>query len=395
MDPTLLAEVQRFGRFDASCLNCGGCSIACDLTVPGMTFPRRPIRLAVLGLRSELSEALEPWLCEDCGDCTVACPRQADPADSMRTLRRFLTAQYDPTGIASRVLRSRAAHTGALVGVGLLVLAIALVYHLRWAGLGLPELTQPMGLEHMFGKIVWFTWIVYALALAFLAVHAGRMIRFVLRREAPPARILLSAALPALVEMFTQGRLRMCRSEAHQQRLHAGEEAGEPVYSERHRWIKHWLMVLGVVTFLVLTAFFLRWFQTDAIHPLWHPQRWIGYAATFFILWATSDILLRRWRTRRDPFARRTEVALPLLLWLTAVSGLLVHVFRYAGLALSAHFAYAVHLAICVSLLVVEVPFGEWAHMIDRPLAVWLQIVKEKAREAHAKEGALPAPAPA
>jgi hypothetical protein len=65
---------------------------------------------------------------------------------------------------------------------------------------------------------------------------------------------------------------------------------------------------------------------------------------------------------------------------------------RVAGLALAAHYAYALHLSITVPLLVVELPFGEWVHTMDRPLAIYFQAVRERARKAlPAEAGLLPA----
>ena len=42
---------------------------------------------------------------------------------------------------------------------------------------------------------------------------------------------------------------------------------------------------------------------------------------------------------------------------------------------------YMVHLMIAVPMLIVEVPFGKWAHLAYRPLATYLNAVKTKARE--------------
>jgi hypothetical protein len=73
---------------------------------------------------------------------------------------------------------------------------------------------------------------------------------------------------------------------------------------------------------------------------------------------------------------------LPVLLLLTALSGMAVHVLRYVGLGLSAHYAYAVHLMIVVPMLLVEIPFGGSSHMMYRPLALYFTAVKERALEA-------------
>ena len=69
----------------------------------------------------------------------------------------------------------------------------------------------------------------------------------------------------------------------------------------------------------------------------------------------------------------------PVLLFLTTVTGILVHIFRYMGLPLATYYTYAIHLVIAVAMLVVEVPFGKWAHLLYRPLAVYFQKVRERA----------------
>jgi len=59
-----------------------------------------------------------------------------------------------------------------------------------------------------------------------------------------------------------------------------------------------------------------------------------------------------------------------------------LHLLRMGGLPLLTYYTYVIHLAVAVPMLVVEVPFGKWAHLLYRPLAMYLTAVKEKAREA-------------
>jgi hypothetical protein len=42
---------------------------------------------------------------------------------------------------------------------------------------------------------------------------------------------------------------------------------------------------------------------------------------------------------------------------------------------------YVVHLAIAVPMLAVEVPFGKWAHLLYRPLAIYIAAIKRNALE--------------
>lgn len=393
--PALLADVRRHGRFDAHCLNCGSCAVACELSDESITLPRRPIRAVLLGLKRSTRESLEPWVCHDCGDCAIACPQKANPAESMRTLRRYLTGQYDITGLSRRILRSRAWHLGALGVVFAIVLALLVVYHLHWGELTMTDfVSTALPMEHMFPKIRYFTWIVYGIPLVFLTLHALRMQRMTMGRSGVPLRHYAMEAWTIFVQVVTQKRMRQCPAE--QRKLRAlelfreeGREAG--VRLVPRRWLKHWLMAAGTMAMIVITGLFLSWFQTDAVHAWYHPQRALGYLASACIVWATTDILVRRVRTPRAE-RRPNALAMPLLLWLTVVSGLAVHVVRMLGLELTTHYAYAVHLLITVPMLVVELPFGEWAHMIDRPLALYFHAVRLRAAaEPPAEAGFAPA----
>lgn len=275
--------------------------------------------------------------------------------------------------------------------MGAVVLALFVFYHLEWAGLTVADFATPLGLEHMFPKILYFTWIVYAIPVLFLFDHVNRLRRFAFGSTRPSWRHFVAEGKTLFVHMTTQGGMRECPTEAH----------GAPVVTwwlyatgsadaVPRRWLKHWLMALGTTMMFLITAAFLRWFQTDSIYSVVHPQRWLGYLATAFILWGTTDTLLRRLRRPKERADReRGPLSLPLLLWLTALSGIVLHIFRYLGLELATHYAYAIHLIICVPLVVVEIPFGEWAHMIDRPLALYFQAVRERARKALPEEKGL------
>jgi heterodisulfide reductase subunit C/quinone-modifying oxidoreductase subunit QmoC len=211
------------------------------------------------------------------------------------------------------------------------------------------------------------------------------MERLTMRKAGVPLRLYLVEAWVSIVHLITHKGMLKCSAAARAakaQGLSGVPGAAPSAEIVPHRWLKHWLMAFGTVMMVVLTAASLRWFQTDVVHPLYHPQRWLGYLATAFILWATTDILWRRIRHRQATATRRPgPLTLPLLLWLTAVSGIAVHVFRLVGVDLAAHYAYALHLVICVPMVLVEVPFGDWAHMVDRPLALYFQAVRERARE--------------
>ena len=364
-DPTLLADLRRYGKFDATgCYQCGSCTISCELVTDSLSFPRKILRYALLGLREPLVGSLEPWVCHDCGDCSLICPRQAEPRISMMTLRRFLTAQYDWTGLSSKILASRGWHIASLCLVSASVLLLILLYHLYQVKLTFHDLaTTPLGLEHMFPIITYFTLTVILLPLLLLLARVFRIWRLTMRGEGIPLSAYVEEAGTYVRHSVSHTLMRKC--------------------PERGRWAGHWLLALGVVMILSIKVFALRWFQTDNLYPLYHPQRWLGYLATAFILYGVGTILVCRIKGEKETCKTRglEDFMFPSLLLLTALSGISVHILRYAGLEMACHFVYALHIVIATPVLVVEMSFGKWSHMIYRPLALYFQAVKERAKQ--------------
>jgi len=64
-----------------------------------------------------------------------------------------------------------------------------------------------------------------------------------------------------------------------------------------------------------------------------------------------------------------------------AMTGILIHVFRYAGWPWPTYAAYVIHVMAMVAMLDVEVGVGKWMHLIYRPLAIYLLAVKHKAEQ--------------
>ena len=171
-DPFLLADIRRYGKFDTTgCYQCGSCTLSCDLTSNSATFPRRSMRYALLGLRQPLVASLDPWVCHDCGDCATICPRQANPRISMMTLRRFLSAQYEWTGLGAKLYQSDAWYVGSLLFVALLTLGLIIGYHIWYLALGTHDFasnSMGLGLAHMFPTMTYYTLAVILLPLLLL-----------------------------------------------------------------------------------------------------------------------------------------------------------------------------------------------------------------------------------
>lgn len=377
VDPGLVQELKAYGEKGTvnieACFNCGNCTAICPLSDDDHLFPRDTIRLVQLGLKDSLLESVDPWLCYYCGDCSETCPRGAEPGEAQMALRRWLTAQYDWTGLAHKFYTSAAWEIGSIIVVGILVV-------LGFVFLHGPMVTDQVALN-TFAPVETIHLLDLAMAgllLFFLLSNVFRMWRFTMRRNGKaniPLGVYLEEAWRLPYQFFTQQRFAQC--------------------DEKRNWTSHFLLVTGYVIMLVLVVFLLPWFQTDNIYPLWHPQRWIGYYATIVLLYGAGRIIWGRLQKARQMhrFSHLSDWLFPILLLGTTITGILVHLFRYLGWPLPTYYIYVIHLAVLVPMLVLEVPFGKWSHLAYRPLAIYFEAVKAKALAR--ENAALAAPAPA
>jgi ferredoxin len=379
VNPELVDELAKFGGETANkCFNCGNCTAVCALSKGDTVFPRKIIRYLQLGLDRRLEESPEPWMCYYCGTCSDTCPREAEPGELMMAMRRWLTARYDWTGLSKRLYLSEKFEFGMLGVVALIVLALFYVPGWLGAAFGFPALTaealQHVRLDLFAPKAVvhYGDWALAALLLVLLASNGARMLYFLARGN--PRRAPLSLWLSKLPELLihgaTQKRWRECDRDT------------------RWRWLQHLLLVTGYATMFLLVVVFLQWFQRDGTDFHWTAL--FGYYGTVMLLGAT--VLAMRGRLRKDEplhkFSHASDWMFLVLLFLTALSGIVLHVFRLLDMPWPTYVLYVVHLMIAVPMLVVEVPFGKWLHLVLRPVAAWVVAVREA-------ELAMPVPATA
>jgi ferredoxin len=375
-NPSLVDDLERFGAKGVEqCFHCGNCTATCPLSEDDVAFPRRTMRQVQLGLEPRLRAGLEPWLCYYCGDCSAQCPRAAEPAETMMSVRRWLTAQYDFTGLAGRLYRSAKAEVAAVVAVALLTGAGFLAYGFGHGGsLAVydgPGAFLPSEAVHR------FDWAMGAVLLALLLGNCARMWRFTMRGPGAvpvPAAAYLRRLALLPVHFFTQRRWSRCE--------------------DRRPWAQHLVLMLSYVTMLVLIMFFLREVQHG-------PEiRWevhvFGYLASAGLL--VTAVLAVRGRLRRSAphhrLSHETDWAFLVLLLYVVSTGVVQHVLHRAGLPAAANLAYVAHLMGVVPMLVLEVPFGKWSHLAYRPLATYFATLPAEARAAEAPPRAAPAHAP-
>lgn len=373
--PNLLNEIKKYGRFEAHlCYNCGTCTISCPIADDAASFPRRVIQLVQTGEKEKLISMLEPWICHWCGDCSSMCPQKAEPGESMNTLRKYLASSYDWTGISSLINKYWVFRIGFYLLSIFLVFGLFIYYHTEEIGIPLPDLFKMIpaeitdsNLEHVFGTtniMFYFTYAVFLLPLIILITGGIRMWYFTMIRKSN-LKIPFSFYLLELKNFF----------------IFALTQKGFKECKEKKLWVRHLALFWGFVLISIIVFFFLQFFVTDKIYPVYHPQRWLGYIATILMFYGSIAIIWGRF-TKKEEIHKRSDFpdwSLPILCFLVALSGILIHIFRYVKLEQASHYMFLAHILILAPLMLIELPFGKLAHLLYHPLGLYLKGVKERA----------------
>jgi nitrate reductase gamma subunit/ferredoxin len=369
VDRNLYPELQRFGATDISaCFNCGVCTAICPLSVDGASFPRRMSRYAQLGMRDKLLSSPELWSCYGCSECTDSCPTQADPASFMAAARRYAVASYDRTHLAY-LLATSSLFAGVFI-VALVGLLAAFIYsaHKPVDGSSLAFFDfVPSATIHDMGIAVMAVMGVAALIGLF------EMVRRVLRGPVPgKTKITVGKTAGAVwdavaTESLAQSRFRKDCADAAETR---------PWYSRR--WFIHFATMWGFLGLLGATMLdygleLLGLKATGTPVPIWYPVRLLGTLAGAALIYGTTVLIVRRLRRsdRSSLHSTTSDWTFLMMLWIAGVTGFILELGLYLPSAPSWGYPmFLVHVAVAMALVLL-VPFGKFAHVLYRPVALF------------------------
>lgn len=85
--------VDRVGDSFKRCYQCGTCSVVCPFTFAGTQLPRKEMLLAQWGMKEELFDDPNLWICTTCGNCARMCPREVDIPGTISAARELYTLE--------------------------------------------------------------------------------------------------------------------------------------------------------------------------------------------------------------------------------------------------------------------------------------------------------------
>jgi ferredoxin len=365
VNPRFIDVLDRFGAEDVQlCYQCGDCSTVCPHADEVFKFPRKSMRLLQMGLDEKIETTLEPWLCYYCGQCSEQCPREAEPGETMMSLRRWLIARYDFTGIARQFFKSKTVEILAVIAVSILTGLSLLYYGFSGGNIDIYDgegAFLPSTFIHKFdlsiGAIVSVFLLINALRMWYLTMIKGMTVP-------TPWWIYIKQIYQLPWHFFTQKRYSECESK----RTH-------PFFMP---WFIHLGLVLGYVTMLILVMVYIEKLQAGP--EIQWSVHVFGYLASLGLIVGTVYFIRNRLIKNYVQYnkSHSTDWVFVILLLLIVVTGITQHILHRTGLYEWANITYVIHLMFVVPWLL-RMPFSKWAHLVYRPLAMYFAAIKRDA----------------
>ena len=344
INPAFGKELKKYGsvNFNA-CYNCGNCTAVCSLSTTENSFPREMVRLSALGLEEEIQSSLKPWECYYCGECTTYCPQEANPGELMMSLRRYLTAKYDWTGLSGLLYKSLPVSIAAFVLVLVGVMAFALSVNF--------ELETLLHLGHRFEMIA-----IGTIGLVILLPNIIRMWNYTILKPGVkvPFKKYVSSLGELFVHMFTQKRALGCDD-------------------NQKRWFEHLILVFGYLS-LLFTTVFLDWFSTPSVFV-----QVFGYVVSAVVFVVTIDFVSGRMKKNREvnKHSQPSDWFFVIWLFLMGFTAFVVRLFIDFDWLESNKWLYIAHFTVLAQWALLIVPFGKWTHFLYRSFAMYFAKLNE------------------
>ncbi len=348
-DLGFIAELKlRGGETLKKCYQCASCSVACNLTHDDRPFPRKEMIWAQWGLKDRLMSDPDVWLCHECGDCSLICPRGAKPAGVLAAIRNASFRRFAFPGFMGAALSSPA-YLPFLVAAPVLALAAAL-FSLN--GFAVPE-----------GTIVYSKFLpIKAIDSVFLPASLFALVcavagvkRFwdglVKANPLPAGAGVSSAIIEAAREIITHERFAKCDE-------------------NRYRRWGHLLLFFGFISLFATTNMVLAYhylLHRETPLELLDPVKLLGNFGAVFAFAGCTWLIVKR--AASDEGSTYYDWTFVLSMYLAVITGILSEVSRLAEAPGVAYPVYFVHLTL-VFFLIVYMPFSKFAHMLYRAAAI-------------------------
>ncbi|MDD3731609.1 MAG: quinone-interacting membrane-bound oxidoreductase complex subunit QmoC [candidate division Zixibacteria bacterium] len=370
-DLQLIREIKKGGGETLKkCYQCATCSVVCNLSPNDHPFPRKEMILASWGQKEKLMKDPDIWMCFQCNDCSIHCPRGARPGDILAAIRAYIYKSFAFPAFMGKALASPKALPVLLLVPTLILLGCILAFAPTTPEGGFLFLQQNdidfnIFLPHSAVDALF----VLGNILIFIFAAVG-FIRFWKGLQVPGQEKKLSfmtALFLTIKDIISHKQFHQCQT-------------------NKHRYIGHLLLFYGFIGAMVTTGavfvfifipHYLSLLGLEELSPYFtlpldlpNPVKFIGMFSGLALM-AGSILLVVRRLTHRDIVGASgyTDQLFLYIMFFVGLTGMLSWLTRLTGIPMLAYVNYFIHLVV-VFFLLWYMPYSKFAHMIYRTLAL-------------------------
>lgn len=345
---------RRGGSAAARCFQCATCSTVCELAPVAAPFPRRQVLKAQWGLGDQLAADPAVWLCHQCNDCTVRCPRDAKPGDVLQAVRSLVIEKLAFPGLLGRVVARVRATWPVLLALPVLfwITVLGVTNHLAIpAGLAPGHWAYQSLVPHLLIYSVFFpvaAWVVLASWIS------GRRFWSLLGTGGRRSGSFLANLTPALTEIATHERFGKC-------------VAAKP------RRLGHLTLLWGFVGAAATSGLLIVGIYVQNLEMplgLAHPYKILGnISAVLLVVGAVVLVVNRLGAGVKAGGSAAFDTYFLSVVVLVIATGVATELARLLDAPQAALAIYVVHLAVVLNLFL-TFPYSKFAHTLYRTLAM-------------------------
>jgi len=330
-----------------ACIQCGSCSVVCNVSPDENPFPRKEMIWSAWGLKDKLMGDPDIWLCHQCGDCSDTCPRGVKPADVLAALRRQTYIKYSGPGFLTKMLSKP-----AFLPVAILVPVIIILLIIWLSGTtGIPD--GPVDYSKFFPHFQLNLSFSILLLIVIVGLIPGlRKFWKNLHDNMPGDRKQSSiwSFLSVIKDIVIHRYFNKCTARKYTTYAHLLIFSG-------------FILLLFVTLVAIVNVIFFEY----PMH-LWHPAKIAGNLASLMLLVGLILMIFKRIRERDRFGSNYFDWSFLIFLLLLTITGTLTQVARFQNWSI-AYYIYFIHLVL-VWMIVIYFPYTKFGHFIYRLMAM-------------------------
>jgi len=359
---------RRGGDLFKKCMQCGTCSATCALSPDTKPFPAKEMAWAAWGMKDQLLNDSDIWLCFQCNDCSMRCPRGARPGDLLAMIRQESVAHHAFPGFLGRWV-NQPQYIPFLLGIPAALLG--LVLYLKG------PLESAFGITRYTGERIVFSYsskfphwllnsffaMISLLVLIAVIIGVGRFWKAMKsagseKEISRDKKGLFPSIVSALQNIITHKNFTECT-------------IARPRYLS-HLSVFFGFTALSMVSLWVFTSGINPLLQMDFVYPFsfWSPWKILANLGGLALAIGCCLMIYERFKGK-DKYSPGTffDWYLIGMLLVVVLTGFFTEVLHYVRLEPHRHIIYFIHLVFACGLLM-YLPYSKLAHIIYRAVAM-------------------------